>query len=74
MPTQQLFSYIMIRTSDFQWSNEEVRFVLDLHTELDFYSAGSLKQQSVDRHVAPSDTLSWFRANQSLLFFYMLDA
>jgi len=29
----------------------EVRFVLDQHAELDFYSASSLKQQSADRHV-----------------------
>ena len=28
-------------------------FVLDQHTELDFYSASSLKQQSADRPVAP---------------------
>jgi hypothetical protein len=31
----------------------EVRYVLDQHAELDFYSASSLKQQSVGRHVAP---------------------
>jgi hypothetical protein len=36
-----------------QWDDDEVRFVLDQHTELDFYSASSLKQQSADRHVAP---------------------
>ena len=36
------------------WTSiDEVRFVLDQHTELDFYSASSLKQQSMDRHVAP---------------------
>jgi hypothetical protein len=28
-------------------------FVLDQHTNLDFYSASSLKQQSAGRHVAP---------------------
>ena len=28
-------------------------FELDQHTELDLYSAISLKQQSADRHVAP---------------------
>ena len=32
--------------------NDEVRFVLDQHAELDFYSASSLKQQSAGRHVA----------------------
>jgi hypothetical protein len=37
---------------NFQWDDDEVRFVLDLHAELDFYSASSLKQQSADRHVA----------------------
>ena len=33
--------------------DDEVRSVLVLHAELDFYSASSLKQQSADRHVAP---------------------
>ena len=53
MPTQQLFSYIMARTINFQWDNDEVRFVLDQHAELDFYSATSLRQQFAGRHVAP---------------------
>jgi len=43
----------MARTSYIQWNADNVRFVLDQHAELDFYSATSLKQQSVDRHVAP---------------------
>jgi hypothetical protein len=72
MPAQQLFSYIMIRTSYFQWSDEEVRFVLELHGDLNLYSDSSLKQQSADKHVAPSETFSWFRANQP--FYLMLDA
>ena len=33
--------------------DDEVRFVLDQHAELEFYSANSLKQQSMDRHVSP---------------------
>ena len=37
----------------FQWDDDEVHFVLDQHAELDFYSASSLKQQSVGRYVAP---------------------
>jgi hypothetical protein len=49
MPTQQFFNYIMARTSYFQWDVDEVHFVLDQHTKLDFYSASSFKQQSVDR-------------------------
>ena len=32
--------------------DDDVHFVLDQHAELDFYSASSLKQQSVGRHVA----------------------
>ena len=32
---------------------DEVRFVLDQHAELDFYSASSLKQQFAGRHVTP---------------------
>ena len=41
---------------NFQLNDDEVLFVLDQHAELDFYSASSLKQQSVDRHVAPTRT------------------
>jgi hypothetical protein len=33
--------------------DDEVRFVLDQHAELDCYGASSLKQQSSGRHVAP---------------------
>ena len=38
---------------NFHRYDDEVRFVLDRHAELDFYSGSSLKQQSVVRHVAP---------------------
>ena len=38
---------------NFQWNDDKVRFVLYQHAELDFYSASSLKQQSVERHVVP---------------------
>jgi hypothetical protein len=39
---------------NFQWDDDdEVRFVLDQHSNLDFYSASSLKQQTAGRHVAP---------------------
>ena len=56
MSIQQFVSYmymIMVRTVNFQWDDDEVRFVLDQHTEWDFNSVSSLKQQSVDRHVSP---------------------
>ena len=40
---------------NFQWDDDDddVRFVLDQHAELDFYSASLLKQQSAGRHVTP---------------------
>jgi hypothetical protein len=38
---------------NFQWDDDEICFVLDQHAELDFYSASSLKKQSVGKHVAP---------------------
>jgi hypothetical protein len=36
-----------------QWEDDEIRFVLDQHAQLDLYSASSPTQQSADRHVAP---------------------
>jgi hypothetical protein len=47
-----LFSYVMTRTSYIlmRWWYY-IRFVLDQYTELDFYSASSLKQQSTVRYV-----------------------
>jgi hypothetical protein len=41
-----------------KWDND-VRFVLDQYAELDFYSASSLKQQSVGIHVAPLGQVIW---------------
>ena len=35
------------------WYDDDVHLVPDQHAELDFYSASSLKQQSMCRHVAP---------------------
>ena len=33
--------------------DDDVHFVIDQHTELDFNSASSLKKQSAGRHVTP---------------------
>ena len=38
-------------TSYIQWNNDDVRFVLNKHANLDLYSASSLQQQSASRHV-----------------------
>ena len=35
------------------WQDDDVCFVLDQHAKLDFYSASSVKQQSMGRHVDP---------------------
>ena len=53
-PIQQFDSYIIARTSYFQWDDDEVHFVLDQHAYLDFYRASSLKQQSTGRHACHS--------------------
>jgi len=48
-----LFSAILWREQvNFQWDDDEFRFVLEQHAELDFYSATSLKQQFAGRPVA----------------------
>ena len=47
------YSAICREQVNFQCDDDEVRFVLDQHSELDLYSASSLKQQCVGRHVAP---------------------
>ena len=38
---------------NFQWDDDEVRFILDQHAELDLFSTSSLKQHSAGRHVDP---------------------
>ena len=63
VPILQFFSYITTRTSYFS----EVRFILDQHSYLDFYSASSLKQQSADRHVAPLGHIDLIQSQPVLL-------
>ena len=41
-----------IEQVNFQWNDDEVHFVLMHYAQLDLYSANSMKQQSMDRHVA----------------------
>jgi hypothetical protein len=42
----------------FRWDDDVMCFVIDQHTELDFYSANSLKQPSTGRHVVPLGHIS----------------
>jgi len=46
-------SAVMARTSYFWWDDDEIFFLLDQCAELDFYNAGSLKQQSEGGNVTP---------------------
>jgi hypothetical protein len=48
MPSEQLFSYIIAKTSCY-----DVCFVIEQYAELDFNSASGLKQQSTGIHVTP---------------------
>jgi hypothetical protein len=52
-----------------KWNSNEMMIRYALY-KINTLSASSLKQvqQSVDRHVPHSDTLSWFQAYHSLLF------
>ena len=50
-PIQQFSAISWGEQVNFQWDDDEGRFVLDQHAELDFYVASSLKQQSADRHI-----------------------
>jgi len=45
MPNEQFFSYIMSKTNNIEW-DDNVGFVLDQCSWLEFYSATSLKQHS----------------------------
>jgi hypothetical protein len=42
----------------------EVRFLLDQHAELYFYSASSLKEQSAGRHIAPHGHIILIQSQQ----------
>ena len=41
---------------NFQYDDDEVRFVLDQHAEMDLHCASPLKRQSADKHVATTRT------------------
>ena len=49
-PIEKVSSYYQVT---FWWDNNGIHFVLDQHTELEIYSASSLKQQSTVRYVIP---------------------
>jgi len=48
-----IFSYTMTEQVTFWWDGDELGFELNQHTELDFYFASSLTQQSAREDAAP---------------------
>ena len=59
--------YAMMRTTYIRRDVNEVRFVLDLHAYLNFYSSSSLQQTSAGKHVASLGHIILIRVNKSLL-------
>ena len=49
---EQLFSYVLVKTSYIRWDDDDVHFVLDKQAYLEFHSAISLTQQSAGTYVA----------------------
>jgi hypothetical protein len=73
MPTQQFLSYICISWREevnFQWDDDEVCFVLDQHPSWIFIVLAHWNNSLWIYMSLHFDTLSWFRANQSLLFLF----
>ena len=68
-PNDNIFSYIMTRTSYVRLDDNDVHFVLEQNAYLDIYTATPLNKQSTDRHVAPFGhiIMAGFGANQSLM-------
>jgi hypothetical protein len=58
---EEFFSYNVARTSYIWWNDNDVCFVLDQPTLLDFDSAGWLKQQPTGRLVATLDSAGWLK-------------
>ena len=72
--TQEFSALSWREQVNYQLDDDEVRFVLDQPTELDFYSASSLKQQSVDRHGPTRTHYPDFEATSLCSFSFMLHA
>jgi len=50
----------------------DVRFVLDQHTEFDFYSGNSLKQRYAGRHVTPLGHIILIPSHSSLCSYSLI--
>ena len=65
MFNEQFFSYIMARASCIRLDDENIRFRLDQHAQLDFIVLAHITN-SLLVDMFHSSTLFWFRATQSL--------
>jgi hypothetical protein len=59
--------YAMTRTTYIRRDVNEVRFVLDVHAYLNFYSSSSLQQTSAGKHVASLGHIILIRVNNLML-------
>ena len=57
----------MVSTSYIRYDDNDDRFVLDQHVQLDLYSASSLKQQSAVRHFPLLNTACLAEKKQILI-------
>ena len=59
----------------FQWDDNDVSFVVDQHVQLDFYSASSLEQQSVDTqtHYQSVDTQTHYQSVDTQTHYQSVD-
>ena len=68
------FSVISWREQVLFWwddyDDDDVHVVLNQHSELDFYSTSSLKQQSAKRHVAPLEHIILIPSKQYMLLHF----
>jgi ribosomal protein S19E (S16A) len=71
---EEFFSYNVARTSYIWWNDNDVCFVLDQPTLLDFDSAGWLKQQPTGRLVATLDSAGWLKQQPTGRFVATLDS
>ena len=56
----------------FWWYDDDARFVLDQHAELDFCSTRSMKQQSACGHVAPIEHIILIQSQTALVYSHSL--
>ena len=66
MFNEQCFSYIMARASCIRLDDNNIRFLLDQHAQLDFIVLAHITNSLLVDMSFHSSTLFWFRAGQAL--------